>query len=88
MSQLKEMCMTLGNGCREILRGPQNTSRDWRHASQDRVQPLDAATTNVHLAEKHIGEQAHQGERADDHHPRDSRGGIAMGSQQDPHDDC
>ena len=58
-----------------------------RHALEDRVQPLHAATADVHLAQEQIGEHAKQREHANDHHPCDSGSRVAMGPKQDPRDD-
>ena len=87
VAEPKEMPVTLGNGGSEVRRLLSGVIRDRRHALEDRVQPLHAATADVHLAQEKIGEDAHQGEHANDHHPRDSGSRVAMGPKQDPHDD-
>ena len=50
------------------------------------MQPRHAAAADVHLAEKQIGEHAHQRQHANDHHPRDPGRRIAMRPQQDSRD--
>ena len=87
VTEPKEMPVTLGNGGCEVRRVPSGGTRDWRHALEDCVQPLHAATANVHLAQEEIGEHAKQRQHANDHHPCDSGSRVAMGSKQDPRDD-
>ena len=65
---------------------PSSVARERRHALENCVQPLHAATADVHLAQEQIGEHAQQREHANDHHPCDSGSGVAMGPKQDPRD--
>jgi hypothetical protein len=85
VAEPKEMPVTLGNGGSELRRVPSGVTR--RHALEDCVQPLHAATADVHLAQEQIGEHAQQREHANDHHPCDSGSRVAMGPKQDPRDD-
>ena len=83
----KEMPVTLGSGGRKVSRLLLGVKWNRRHALEDRVQPLHAATADVHLAQEQIGEHAKQREHANDHHPCDSGSRVAMGPKQDPRDD-
>ncbi len=62
VAEQKEMLVTLGNGGCEGRRVPSGVTRDRRHALEDCVQPLHAATADVHLAQEQIGEHAQQRE--------------------------
>ncbi len=70
----------------EVRRVRGEMTRERRHALENCVQPLHAATADVHLAQKQIGEHAQQREDADDHHPCDSGSRVAMRPKQDSRD--
>ncbi len=81
------MPVALGNGGCDIGRAPGGGIRDRRHALTNAAPPLHTAAADVHLAKEQIGEHAQQRERANDHHPCDSGGRVAMRPKQDPRDD-
>src|SRR5208337_5033646 len=87
VAEPKEVPVTLGNGGCEVRLVLSGVTRDRRHALEDCVQPLNAATADVDLAQEQIGEHAQQREHANDHHPCDSGSRIAMGPKQNPRDD-
>ena len=87
VSEAKEVPITLGNGSCEVRRVLSGVARDRRHALEDCVQPLNAATADVDFAQEQIGEHTQQREHANDHHPCDSGSRIAMGPKQNPRDD-
>ena len=87
VAEPKEMPVTLGSGGCKVRRVLVGVKWNRRHALEDRVQPLHAATADVHLAQEQIGEHANKREHANDHHPCDSGSRVAMGPKQDPRDD-
>src|SRR5271165_5399691 len=62
---------------------PDGVAWEWRHALENCAQPLDAATADVHLAEKQIGEHAQQRQYTNDHYPCDAGSRVAMWPKQD-----
>ena len=85
-AKLKEMPVPLGYGGCGVRHVPSGGTRERRHALENCVQPLHAATADVYLAQKQIGEHAQQREHGDDHHPCDSGSRVAMGPKQDSRD--